>query len=116
MADNEIKDPTERLFVMVMNDPGTEYEIERTITWIWDQVLANKFNKERAIQVFEMAIDRSLQNYMTRLGLPNHPKQFPKSWRHDMAVRLAEKFISDNENIQDQRPARKGLMAFIVGK
>ena len=116
MADDEIKDPTERLFVMVMNDPGTEYEIQKTITWIWDQVLANKFNKERAIQVFGMAVDRSLQNYMIRLGLPNHPKQFPESWRRDMAIRLAEKFISDNGNIQDQRPARKGLMAFIVGK
>jgi hypothetical protein len=116
MADDEIKDSTERLFVMVMNDPGTEYEIQKTITWIWDQVLGNKFNKDRAIQVFGMAVDRSLQNYFIRLGLPNHPKQFPESWRRDMAVGLAEKFVSDNGNIQDQRPARKGLMAFIVGK
>ena len=116
MDDYEIKDPTERLFLMVMSDPGTEYEIQKTITWLWDQVLSNKFNKERAIQVFGVAVDRSLQTYMIRLGLPNHPKQFPEALRRDMAVKLAEKFISDNGNIPDQRRARKGLIAFIVGK
>ena len=74
MANREIRDPTERLFVMVMNDPGTEYEIQKTITWMWDQVQSNKFNKERAIRVLGMAVDRSLQNYMSRLRMPNHPK------------------------------------------
>ena len=80
-----------------------------------EDIKHTKFNHERAQQVFLFMIDNCVHHYFKRIG-GNAAILFPKEIRYPLANELAEDYIQSHGNIKDQRPARRGLLSYIIGK
>ena len=63
-----------------------------------------------------MALDRIMQAHFHSMGIPFIRAMFPKELRDGLGSEMADKFVADNGNVRDQRPARKGFFAHILGK
>ena len=107
--------PTLKTFQLILDSPDAKNEVQKAITHLWDQVEVKKFNRDRAVQVFEMAIEHALSGFYSSMKLPYRRKDFPSEWTHTIAIDLADKFILEG-NIPDQRQVRRGLNALILGK
>ena len=94
---------------------GQEW-LNRTDAALYDAIRKQKFNTERAAEMFGIAIERSVLAHlgdatgsmavMTLRKTGVGPK---------MAAELADQF-KEGTGASDQRPARKGLLAMIIGK
>lgn len=104
------------LLNMATTSPSGQADVNRTLALLGQQVVTGKFNKQGAIQIFSMCLERCLLEQFHSMGVPYRRSLFPTQLREEVARQLAEKFIADNGNIRDQRPTRTGLAAFIFGK
>lgn len=80
------------------------------------ELLRNKFNSERALEVFTIAIERTLlKDLQGSLGL-----QTVKVFRSIGATKKASENLLEKfklaHDAKDQRPARTGILAKIIGK
>jgi hypothetical protein len=75
----------------------------------------NRFNSERAEQVFLLLIDTVVARYVARMGLDAH-RLLPNSMRLWSARQMAEQYMKSRGDIRDQRPPRRGLLALLLGK
>jgi len=80
----------------------------------------NRFNTERAIEIYTFAIDRSVLAWVKEM--PSGKSMFPTYWRTGLgkqyAIDLTEKFKTKVDSplgpIQDQRPPRR-FLRFLLG-
>jgi hypothetical protein len=77
----------------------------------------SRFNRERAEQVFLFAIDNFIFHYFKGMGVDQKAAVlFPKKIRKVFAKKLCESYIQSRGGIADQRPVRRGLMSYLLGK
>lgn len=100
---------------MIFDTPEGKKELERANQMLNEDIKHSKFNHERAQQVFLFMIDNCVHRYFKIIG-GNAAILFPKEIRHPLAKELAENYIQSHGNIVSQRPARRGLLSYIIGK
>jgi hypothetical protein len=100
---------------MILDTPEGKKELERVNQMLNEDIQLSRFNRERAQQVFLFMINNSLHRYFKSIG-GNAAILFPKEIRHPLANELAENYIQSHGNIESQRPARRGLLSYIIGK
>lgn len=99
----------------ILDTPEGKKELERVTQMLNEDIQGSRFNRERAQQVFLFTIDNCVHRYFKRIG-GNAAILFPKEIRYPLANELAENYIQSHGNIESQRPARRGLLSYIIGK
>lgn len=103
------------LLNMIFDTLEGNRELERVTQMLNEDIQRSRFNRERAQQVFLFAIDNCVHRYFKSIG-GNAAILFPKEIRYPLANELAENFIQSHGNIKSQRPSRRGLLSYIIGK
>lgn len=99
----------------ILDTPDGEKELERVTQMLDEDIQHSRFNRERAEQVFLFLIDNCVHRYFKIIG-GNAAILFPKEIRITLANELAANYIQSHGNIDSQRPARHGLLSYIIGK
>lgn len=100
---------------MILDAPEGKIELERVTQMLNEDIQHSRFNRERAQQVFLFMIDNCVHRYFKSIG-GNAAILFPKEIRYPLANELAENYIQSHGNIENQRPVRRGLLSYIIGK
>lgn len=110
--------PTEEdrlIFNLILDEPEGRRQLGGAIALLDADILASKFNLDRARQVFLFAIDNCVHHHFK--GLPGGATiLFAKAIRQPFADDLAESFTHSRGNIENRRPTRRGLLSYILGK
>jgi hypothetical protein len=101
---------------MILDTPEGKKELERVNQMLNEDIQRSKFNRERAQQVFLFMIDNCVHSYFKKSIGANAAILFPKEIRYPLANELADNYIQSHGNIESQRPARRGLLSYIIGK
>jgi hypothetical protein len=91
------------------------HEVRKAMAHLVDQVRLGRFNSERAVEVYRMAIDRAVTAVLAGALLKGRIfKDYRASGEGDRKAReLAASFTASFE-VTDQRPARRWLR-FLLG-
>lgn len=100
---------------LILDTPKGKKELGRVTQMLDEDVQRSRFNRERAQEVFLFAIDNCVHRYFKSIGV-NAAIVFPKGIRRPFANELADNYIQARGNLESQRPARRGLLSYIVGK
>ncbi len=109
------EDPTAEIVDLLLNQPQTRLEIAQAKSKILGDVEAKRFNRERAIEIFLIAFERSLMAWLVEHGMQSLMSTYSKPWRLKVASGLANAWVDANGFTND-RQARRGLVALLLGK
>jgi hypothetical protein len=118
LAQERPRDGTEvdrALLKFLLSFPESGRDFEETTTLLDADISRSRFNSERAEQVFLFLIDTVVASYARRMGLDVN-RVLPNSIRLWSAKQMAEDYVESRGRIHDQRPARRGLLALLLGK
>ncbi len=99
----------------VLQDDGAKLRIAQVKAKLLDDVERHVFNSEGAKQVFQMAIERAIWRKYGSAGVVT-----VRSIRGEGVIEaFAQQFTDEFKTwlgVSDQRPARQGLLAMLIGK
>ena len=102
---------------MALATPEGKAEVQRATELLDEEIRRSRFNRERAEQVFLFVIDHCVYRYFKGMGVGSKSAVlFPKQIREVFAKELCEEYVQSRGGIKDQRPVRRGLMAYLLGK
>lgn len=103
------------IFQTILDTPECKQDHERVTQLLKEDIQRSRFNRERAEQLFLFMIDNCVHRYSRSIG-GDAELLVPKAIRNTLANEYAEIFIRSNGNIENQRPARRGLLSYLIGK
>lgn len=111
MADS----PDEQFFELLRVEPDYVARALALEGMLDDHIQRGKFNRERCEELWRMLMDNAIHHFFTNTKIPSRIA-VPRETRAGYAKRESDQFIAGRNNIQSQRPARRGLGALLVGK
>ncbi len=109
------EDEDRLIFRTILSTPECRQDYERVKQLLIDDIQRSRFHRERAENLFLSMIDNCIRRYSMRVG-GEAGMLVPKEIRYTLANEYAEIFIRSRGDIGSNRPARRGLLAFIMGK
>lgn len=109
------EDEDRLIFQTILDTPECRQDRERVTRLLNEDIRRSRFNRERAEQLFLSVIDNCVHRYAKRVG-KDVERLVPKAIRYTLANEYAEIYIRSNGNIGNQRPARQGLLSYLIGK
>jgi hypothetical protein len=110
------KDPDWLVVQKLRSDPKYSFYFNMAEEHIRKDIFKGRFNRERGEELYRFALDHALVGFFGEIRAP-HKVMFPMGLRKACAGRLMDEFFARTGRvIEDQRPARKGILAFIFGK
>ncbi|OIQ96955.1 hypothetical protein GALL_210220 [mine drainage metagenome] len=109
------EDENRLVFQTILDTPECRQDRERVTRLLNEDIRRSRFNRERAEQLFLFMIDKCVRRYSRSIG-GDAERLVPKAIRYTLANEYAEIFIRSNGNIENQRPARRGLISYFIGK
>jgi hypothetical protein len=95
---------------------GGEARLRSAHQYLLQQYSKGSFNSERALEVYTIAIERSVLSFMSGTqGLLVEQTLKEVGITRKMAMELVDQF-KEATGATDQRPARRGFLAKIVGR
>lgn len=109
------EDKDRLIFQTILDTLECRQDHERVTQLLNEDIQRSRFNRERAEQLFLFMIDNCVHRYSRTVG-GDIALLVPKAIRYTLANEFAEIFIRSNGNIENQRPARRGLLSYFIGK
>lgn len=109
------EDEDRLIFQTILDTPECRQDHQQVTRLLNEDIRRSRFNRERAEQLFLFIIDNCVHRYSKSIG-GDAERLVPKAIRYTLANEYAEIFIRTNGNIGNQRPARRGLLAYLIGK
>ena len=108
-------DPDRLVFEQMMSRPGARAELTRVHQLLDESIKRSKFNRERAEEMFLFVVNNCAHRFFR--GLPGRAAVlYPKTIRQPFAVELTQEFVRSRNDIASQRPARHGILRYLIGK
>lgn len=108
-------DPDQLVFDQMMSSPEARTELARVHQLLDESISRSKFNRERAEEMFLFVIDNCAHRFFR--DLPGGAAVlFPKTIRQPFAAELTQEFARSRNGIASQRPARHGILRYLIGK
>jgi hypothetical protein len=89
-------------------------DIARAYQILDESIARTKFNRERAAQIFLFLVDNCAHRFF-RDYPDGAAVLFPKRIRKPFASELTQEFIRSRNDIDSQRPARRGVFRYLLG-
>ena len=110
-------DEDRQIISLIFSEPENQNEVLRAQGLLDQEILRSRFNRERAEQIFLFVIDNCVQRHLKGIGIQGVSTYvIPKPTRAIFAKELCEEYVQSRANIQDQRKARCGIAAYLLGK
>jgi hypothetical protein len=111
----ETREALEQLLTQAIESPSGWQRLHEARTAIVASVMKTEFNTERAVRVFSMAIEKAVWDKFGSIGAITTRSIRDAGVVEARAMLLVAEFKA-NTNLQDQRPARRGFLAALIGK
>jgi hypothetical protein len=113
--DPRTREALTRVVTEALQEPEGQIQIENVKRMLYSALEKNSFNSERAEELFRMAIDRAIWKKLGSVGAAT-----TRGIRGEGIVEgFAKAFVGEfkqNTGASDQRQARRGLFAKIIGR
>lgn len=109
MIDEKTASYLNEMLLSAIKAPDGHLAIANATSHLWDLAETNRFNSERAKEVFAIAIDNAMWSYLksTPCGSLMYRDYKASCLGPQHALRLTNEFTRNGALIPDQRPVRK---------
>ncbi len=113
--DSETREAFTSMAQMAVQEREGKILMELARSLLFDELERKRFNTSRATEVFGMAIEKAIWKKFGSVGALTTRSIRGSGIVAELAAKETEKFLALT-GAHDQRPVRRGLLAFIVGK
>ncbi len=113
--DKETREVFTKMIHDILEEDSAKIQIENTKSVLLGALEKSTFNSERAQELFQMAIERSIMKKLGSTGASIILSIRNNGIIDEFAAHYSEAFIKWT-GASDQRPARRGLLAKVLGK
>ena len=114
-ATRQQKEAFDDLVEQVLKTPTCQLNLELAKAALFDAVEKGRFNSERADEIFQMAIEKSIWAHFGAVGAMT-TKSIRGSGVIESFANKETQAFKEGLGLTDQRPARRGLLSKIIGK
>jgi hypothetical protein len=113
--DSRTREAFVQMVQVALQEPDGALLIERAKSFLFDELDKQRFNSSRATEVFRIAIEKAIWKKFGSVGALTTRSIKGTGVVEEFAAKETESFLRST-GAGDQRPARQGFLAFIIGK